>query len=246
MRYPSPIIWCIIVSLGLHLMAWWVLPDMVKPRQLDMRWAGGRGDGTVVMVGFAPLANDGSRAPTPADPGLSDVTASAITAIVPTHATATDSAKPTVSRRKPGEHQKPSAKTPRKKPPQRKHKSHGFDLATESGRGNSPTPASGIGNGLDSGGIESDAPNILAKIRREIARRQHYPESARAQKLKGTVKVNFKINADGDLSYVTVTSTSGHEVLDMAAVNTVKKAAPFPYYPRPITLSLEYRLEAGR
>lgn len=113
----------------------------------------------------------------------------------------------------------------------------------KSGLGNSDTPHHGSGAGLDkSGAISTQAPNVLARIRKEIMRKQFYPGEARAQKLSGSVKLNFKILENGGLDYVRVLKGSGHSILDEAALATIKKATPLPYYPESIALSLDYRM----
>jgi protein TonB len=58
-----------------------------------------------------------------------------------------------------------------------------------------------------------------------------YPESARSRHIQGRVKVKFVLLADGSLKDVQVVKTSRHKNLDEAAVNAVKKAAPFPKPP---------------
>jgi protein TonB len=58
-----------------------------------------------------------------------------------------------------------------------------------------------------------------------------YPESARSRHIQGRVKVKFVLLADGSLKDVQVVKSSRHRNLDEAAVNAVKKAAPFPKPP---------------
>jgi TonB family protein len=112
-----------------------------------------------------------------------------------------------------------------------------------SGIGHSTTPAGGTGNGLDQNGIiAQNAPHILASIRKKIVSHQSYPFTARAQRLEGSVKINFKINPDGTLSFANVSQSSGHKILDAAALKAVKKSVPLPFYPRAIALVLEYSL----
>ncbi|MBF0107240.1 MAG: energy transducer TonB [Deltaproteobacteria bacterium] len=115
---------------------------------------------------------------------------------------------------------------------------------TGSGTGNSTTPAGGTGPGLDADGIiAKEAPSILANIRKKIMSSKDYPLTARENNLTGSVRVSFKINRDGLLEYVTILSGSGHDVLDKAALKTIRRAVPLPYYPKAIALDLEYRLE---
>lgn len=113
-----------------------------------------------------------------------------------------------------------------------------------SGLGFSDTPRGGEGPGLDSKGtVAAQAPHILASIRKRIMREQFYPREAREKKLSGTVRVGFKILDSGQLKYVRVIQSSGKPVLDKAALATINRATPLPYYPEDIALSLEYLLK---
>ncbi|ATX77994.1 MULTISPECIES: energy transducer TonB [Reinekea] len=59
---------------------------------------------------------------------------------------------------------------------------------------------------------------------------QNYPESARNQRISGSVRLAVSINADGSLRSVLVTSSSGHSLLDQAAKQIVYLAAPYPAF----------------
>lgn len=113
-----------------------------------------------------------------------------------------------------------------------------------SGQGHSNTPAGGQGLGLDPDGTVSDtAPSVLALIRKKIMKGKIFPIFAKENHWTGQVKVKFKIKESGQLDFLEILETSGHKILDEAAIRTVKGAAPFPYYPNVIALALEYRLE---
>jgi periplasmic protein TonB len=75
-----------------------------------------------------------------------------------------------------------------------------------------------------------------------------YPESARSRHIQGRVKVKFVLLADGSLGDVQIVKSSRHKNLDEAAVNAVKKAAPFPKPPSflfktPVTLQVNILFE---
>lgn len=75
-----------------------------------------------------------------------------------------------------------------------------------------------------------------------------YPESARSRHIQGRVMIKFVLLADGTLKDVQVVKTSRHKNLDEAAVNAVKKAAPFPKPPSflfktPVTLQINILFE---
>ena len=63
----------------------------------------------------------------------------------------------------------------------------------------------------------------------------NYPEQARQQKVFGSLKLSVSINRDGSVEKVEIDKTSGHPILDAAAVHIVKLAAPFSPLPPNIT-----------
>ena len=70
--------------------------------------------------------------------------------------------------------------------------------------------------------------------RREVERvgQLNYPAEARAKKLAGTLRLRVTIAADGGLKDVRITQSSGHAVLDDAALRIVRLAAPYaPFSP---------------
>jgi len=60
---------------------------------------------------------------------------------------------------------------------------------------------------------------------------QNYPEAARALKLYGKLLLTVSIRADGSIEAVQVNRSSGHRVLDAAAVKIVEMSAPFAPFP---------------
>lgn len=58
----------------------------------------------------------------------------------------------------------------------------------------------------------------------------NYPEAARG-KIYGSLVVSVKIKADGGVVSAEITKSSGHKVLDDAALRTVKLAAPYQSFP---------------
>lgn len=70
--------------------------------------------------------------------------------------------------------------------------------------------------------------------RREVERvgQLNYPAEARAKQLAGTLRLRVTIAADGNLKDVRITESSGHAVLDEAALRIVRLAAPYaPFSP---------------
>ena len=56
---------------------------------------------------------------------------------------------------------------------------------------------------------------------------EHYPEIARKNKLFGNLEMRVQIDASGQLQSVEVLKSSGHQVLDDAAMRIVRLASPF-------------------
>lgn len=55
----------------------------------------------------------------------------------------------------------------------------------------------------------------------------NYPEAAKDQKLYGSLQLTVSIRADGSVENIEINRSSGHKILDEAAVNIVKLAAPY-------------------
>lgn len=59
----------------------------------------------------------------------------------------------------------------------------------------------------------------------------NYPSEARKRKLYGQLRVLVSINADGTLRHTKILQSSGHRMLDQAALQIVKLASPFSAFP---------------
>ena len=55
----------------------------------------------------------------------------------------------------------------------------------------------------------------------------NYPDEARRQRIYGSLRLLVTINRDGTLYEVQVLESSGHSVLDQAAMRIVRLAAPY-------------------
>jgi len=60
----------------------------------------------------------------------------------------------------------------------------------------------------------------------------HYPKEARERELYGDVRLLVKLNAKGIVEETTIMSSSGSEVLDRAAIESIRLASPFEPFPR--------------
>jgi protein TonB len=63
----------------------------------------------------------------------------------------------------------------------------------------------------------------------------NYPQTARDQKVYGSLLVTVSIKADGSLEKIEINRSSGRKILDDAAVTIVKLAAPFSPFSSDIT-----------
>lgn len=89
---------------------------------------------------------------------------------------------------------------------------------------------------------EGGTSEILRQIRNRIERAKFYPLTAKRQKIEGSPVIEFQIDETGRVRDVTLKQTSGSEILDEAAKQTVTQAEPLPFYPDPIALSIHYAL----
>lgn len=78
--------------------------------------------------------------------------------------------------------------------------------------------------------------SYFAHVKRKIQLAWRWPEEAR--KYTGAVILNFVLRQDGTLVRVELLDSSGHQVLDDAAMEAVKKAAPFNSFPPAIKREL--------
>jgi len=69
---------------------------------------------------------------------------------------------------------------------------------------------------------------LAAEIRKRIERARFYPDQARREGIEGTVELEFALSADGQVQEIWVLRSSGSSILDEAAIQVVKRAAPYP------------------
>lgn len=65
----------------------------------------------------------------------------------------------------------------------------------------------------------------------ELVGNQHYPDEARQNEIFGSLRMMVTIRPDGSVAEIRVLQGSGHQVLDQAAVDIVRLAAPFDAFP---------------
>jgi TonB family protein len=66
------------------------------------------------------------------------------------------------------------------------------------------------------------------QVREHLERFKYYPVSARRRGIEGAVEVSFALDALGRAEALQVIAGSGYPILDDAALETVRRAQPFP------------------
>ncbi|HSB79625.1 MAG TPA: energy transducer TonB [Candidatus Methylomirabilis sp.] len=115
----------------------------------------------------------------------------------------------------------------------------GADGSGGAGRGR------GVGGGLASrsGGRGDGIADLLRAIRRRIEEAKTYPDAARRGGMEGTVEVRFQIDRDGQPEGLEIVRSSGHPELDEIAMQTIRRAGPYPAVSGRIRIPLSYRLD---
>ena len=78
---------------------------------------------------------------------------------------------------------------------------------------------------------EAEALAADMSTRVEAVGNQHYPSASRQYGIYGDLRLLVAIRYDGTIDNIEVLSSSGHAVLDEAAIRIVNLAAPFPPFP---------------
>lgn len=109
-----------------------------------------------------------------------------------------------------------------------------------------PAPAAAAAPSVD---IDALYASYAAALERLIERHKTYPRVAQRAGLQGTVVVEVRIDGEGRILAVRVLRSSGHGVLDRAAVASIERIGRFnappaevPWGDRPIEIPLQYTL----
>jgi len=73
--------------------------------------------------------------------------------------------------------------------------------------------------------------SYFATIKEQIQRVWSYPEQAAINGLQGELLLQFVLDRSGRLMDISLIDSSGHKILDVAALDAVKTASPFNPYP---------------
>lgn len=99
------------------------------------------------------------------------------------------------------------------------------------GQNSSGQSASSGGGGKSSAAGNAAVSNYPGKVAAKLRRALRYPAEAKRQKLRGVVQVSFVVSASGGVGSIRLAASSGSPVLDKAALEAVRRAAPFPAIP---------------
>jgi len=94
---------------------------------------------------------------------------------------------------------------------------------------------------VDAGSPGQRAGETAEQVRRHLEAHKFYPVSARRRGITGEVEVGFVLDRLGMAAEITVLASSGHDLLDWAARETVRRAQPFPATERSFHFRLRFR-----
>ena len=101
-----------------------------------------------------------------------------------------------------------------------------------SGNGPMGQAASGNGTGGNGSGLAGCLDPIWMRAVTDRVRQYfYYPQAALSSRIFGVVMVHFVVHRDGHLSALDIGKSSGTEMLDKAAYDIVRSAAPLPPIP---------------
>jgi periplasmic protein TonB len=86
--------------------------------------------------------------------------------------------------------------------------------------------------------VTGELDNYLTLLREKIDRYKNYPLMARKSRQQGVVLVEFNLSKEGHLKDCQLKKSCGYRLLDRAALQAVKAAAPFPDVPSTIELNM--------
>ncbi|HAJ57683.1 MAG TPA: hypothetical protein DCL35_07985 [Candidatus Omnitrophica bacterium] len=86
------------------------------------------------------------------------------------------------------------------------------------------------------GADEEPAEGYMRTVQEKILKNVSYPLEAQRANLSGEVVLSLHLLANGQLIGVVVSQSSGHKLLDQAAIFSVKRQAPYPQFPKGLFL----------
>ena len=99
----------------------------------------------------------------------------------------------------------------------------------------SSTAPAGAGAGAPGDGSDDPTASYAGVLKAWIERYKSYPFRARSKRLEGIVQVSFSIDRRGALLEASVVGSSGHRILDKAALSLLNSVEPLPPPPSEVT-----------
>jgi pilus assembly protein CpaC len=90
--------------------------------------------------------------------------------------------------------------------------------------------------------LPKELKDYINAVQSKVSRYIQYPTEAKGTGWYGTTKLGIFITSDGKIKDIEVVQSSGYNLLDEAAKSAIKKASPFPPFPKELKLK-ELRIE---
>lgn len=91
---------------------------------------------------------------------------------------------------------------------------------------------------------------LASSLLPQIESLKHYPAEARVKRLEGRVLVRIVVQEDGQITSATIAKSSGHDILDQAALETLRKSSPIlltqPLEKSSVTLHIPINYQLAR
>lgn len=138
--------------------------------------------------------------------------------------------EPPVRKAEPVKKKKPKkqkTKRPQKRGAEANARKGGEKVTSKTARSN----ANGRADARTNDGGTKAKSNYKGRVVAKLRRAKRYPKEAKRKKLTGTVRVSFTISKNGSVSGIRISRSSGHGILDQAALDMVRRASPMPKFP---------------
>lgn len=88
----------------------------------------------------------------------------------------------------------------------------------------------GTGNSASSGGNPGAKASYTNQLLSILAQNKRYPRASRRRSEEGVVTLSFIAHADGSVSNLLITQSSGYKRLDKAVLDMIRKSTPLPKF----------------